>query len=191
MEFRDCDEGAATKVAGQLPLLTLPIFPISRDFSTRNTARPDQVYNYPTNTLARTKSGRGLLLPPSVLKFRKDCPRIRERWIANPGGKSRRLSFFWNNLKILTERKVATFLFSSFHWIRCEGGKEIWSKHIRDIFQLFPIILKKFFELSVWVSRLLVSIDEKRTAWKKGSAISNRQFIVAQGGGGENFINRY
>lgn len=30
MEFRDCDEGAAAKVAG----VTLPIFPISRDFST-------------------------------------------------------------------------------------------------------------------------------------------------------------
>lgn len=34
MEFRDCDEGAAAKVAGQLAGVTLPIFPISRDFST-------------------------------------------------------------------------------------------------------------------------------------------------------------
>ena len=34
MEFRDCDEGAAAKVGGQLAGVTLPIFPISRDFST-------------------------------------------------------------------------------------------------------------------------------------------------------------
>lgn len=104
MEFRDCDEGAAAKVGGQLAGVTLPIFPISRDFSTwccSSSKFKVSERNYicaEANTLAGQNLARiafpclKFLVPRNFEKIggeRREAPsKIRKRWAARPAGKS-------------------------------------------------------------------------------------------------------